>query len=797
MSDWIISVDGSTPAEEGTWEALFTLGNGVFGTRGATAESKVGEFHYPGTYAAGVYNRLVSVVGEQEMEQESLVNLPNWLPLTFRIGEGPWLGSSSIEVDGQTRSLDLRRGELSRTFRTRDGDGRETTITERRIVSMADPHLAAIEWSLTPENWSGVMAVRASLDAGVENRNVAVHHRLEGRHIRLVDRGEAGDDICWLEVETSQSHIRCAEAARTRFTASGRAAGERALHRDGEVIGHEVTLAVAEGEQVLVEKVVALYTSRDRAIADPLNAALEAAGRSPGMEHLVDEHRRAWDRLWDRWHLRVTTPDPGVQRILNLHAFHLLQTLSPHVADRDVGMGARGLHGEAYEGHVFWDDVFALPLMSLRDPDVTRGSLLYRYRRLPAARRAAREAGHSGAMFPWQSGSDGREETPTRLFNPHSDHWMPDNSRRQRHVGLAIAYNTWRYHQATGDLGFLRSYGAELLVEIARFFAGLAEIGDDGRHHISGVMGPDEFHDGYPETPGSGLDDNAYTNLLVAWLLERVVEVHGLLSGPEGQRLWDRLGVAAPEVTRWEEIGRTLAVPFLDDGVIAQFAGYDDLAELDWSSYRDRHSRIGRLDLILESESDNTNRYKVTKQADTVMLLHLFTAEEVIALLDHLGYDVGPADLARTIEHYLARTTHGSTLSRVAHGWALAPVDSARSWELFLDALQSDIADTQGGTTREGVHLGVMAGTVDMIVRGYLGVRARGEVLWFDPCVPSRLEEAEFRLRHRGVWLDVLLSGGVLRVTSPETQAAPTRIGLRDQVVELAPGESAEIGVER
>lgn len=790
MSDWIVRFDGSAPASEGTREALCTLGNGVFGTRGAAAESKAGEIHYPGTYAAGVYNRLVSIIGGREMEQESLVNLPNWLPLTFRAEDGPWL--DSVDVLDEAWTLDVRHAESTRTFRTRDADGRETTVAERRIVSMAAPHMAAIEWTLTPGNWSGTLTVQSCIDAGVENRNVTVHLPLEGRHLRLVDAG-SHDEVCWVEVETSQSHIRCAQAART--TVAGGPVEERTVVREEEEIGHQLVVSATAENPLTVTKVVALYTSRDQAIADPLTAALEAVARAPDLATLVDEHRGAWERLWERWHVRVTTPDPGVQRILNLHTFHLLQTLSPHVADRDVAMGARGLHGEAYEGHVFWDDVFALPLMSLRDPDVARGSLLYRYRRLPAARHAAREAGHEGAMFPWQSGSDGREETPTQLFNPHSDHWMPDNSRRQRHVGLAIAYNTWRYFQATGDTAFLRSQGAELLVGIARFFAGVAERGDDGRHHIRGVMGPDEFHDGYPGTPGSGLDDNAYTNVLVSWLLDRVVEVHTLLAGPDGQWLWERLGVTPGEVERWDEIGRTLAVPFLEDGVIAQFAGYERLDELDWSSYRERYPRIGRLDLILESESDNTNRYKLTKQADTVMLLQLLTHEEVVALLGRLGYDVGSSDLARTIEHYLARTTHGSTLSRVAHGWALAQVDGERSWDLFLEALQSDIADTQGGTTREGVHLGVMAGTVDMIIRGYVGVRARGEVLWFDPHIPDRLEEAEFRLCHRGVWLDVLLSGGVLRVTSPGTQSRSARIGLRERLVELAPGESAELRV--
>jgi len=790
---WRVSFAGSDPAEEGTREALCTLANGVFGTRGAAAESTAGDVHYPGTYAAGVFNRLSSIVGDREMEQESLVNLPNWLPLSFRADDGPWLGGPEVHVIDQRQVLDMRRGELTRSFRVRDDGGRETSVSERRIVSMDDPHVAAIEWTISPENWTGILTVRSVLDASVENRNVSVHRQLEGRHLRVVGAGGA-PGACWLEVETSQSHVRCAQAARTRVAVIGRSLVDTSLHRGDLEIGHEASVAVEAGDAVVVEKVVAMFTSLDRAIADPKTAAVVALERAPGLADLVEAHHRAWDQLWSRWHVRVDAGDPEVQRILNLHVFHLLQTLSPHVADRDVGMGARGLHGEAYEGHVFWDDVFVLPLMSLRDPDVARGSLMYRYRRLPAARRSARDAGHQGAMYPWQSGSDGREETPTQLFNSHSQTWMPDNSRRQRHVGLAIAYNVWRYYEATADLDFLGAYGAEMLIEIARFFASLAEFDpSDGRHHIRGVMGPDEFHDGHRDRPGSGLDDNAYTNVLVSWLLNRAVEVHGLLSGPDGERLWKRLAVDADEAARWDEIGRTLVVPFLEDGVISQFDGYEDLAELDWSSYRERYQRIGRLDLILQAEGDNANRYRVTKQADAVMLLQLFTQHELIALLSGLGYEVDASALGRTIDHYLARTTHGSTLSRVAHAWALAPLSARRSWELFREALQSDIADTQGGTTREGVHLGVMAGTVDMLVRCYLGVRARGEVLWFDPCLPEAVRLVEFRLRHRGVWLDVDLADGVMRVGSPPSQKAPVKVGLIDHVVDLAPGDSAEV----
>ncbi len=212
-SAWAVQFADWAPVDEGRVEALCTLGNGVFATRGADAEFGADGVHYPGTYASGVFNRLVSAVAGRTLEHESMVNLPNWLPLTFRIGDGGWLDASGWEITDHTKTVDLRTGLLTRVFEVRDGHGRRCSVTERRMVSMADPHLAAIEWTITPENWSGSLIVRSSLDGSVENRNVVAHQPLAGRHLRVVDTGSAAPDVISLEAENSQSHLRCAVAA--------------------------------------------------------------------------------------------------------------------------------------------------------------------------------------------------------------------------------------------------------------------------------------------------------------------------------------------------------------------------------------------------------------------------------------------------------------------------------------------------------------------------------------------------------------------------------------------------------
>src|SRR4051812_18163245 len=263
-------------------------------------------------------------------------------------------------------------------------------------------------------------------------------------------------------------------------------------------------------------------------------------------------------------------------------------------------------------------------------PEVTRALLMYRYRRLGEARAAAREAGYRGVMFPWQSGSEGVEETQILHLNPLSGQWDPDLSHNQRHVGAAIFYNIWHYFQATGDLPFLRDYGAEMMLEIARFWASIARFDPEReRYEIHGVMGPDEFHEKYPDAQRGGLRNNAYTNVMVAWLCRIAQDVLKLLPASRVDALRGHLGLHDEELRTWDDMSRRMFVPFHDDGIISQFEGYDELQELDWEAYRKKYGNIQRLDRILHAEGDDPNRYKLAKQADTVMLFFLFSDDEL------------------------------------------------------------------------------------------------------------------------------------------------------------------------
>ncbi len=658
---------------------------------------------------------------------------------------------------------------------------------------MSNPHVGAVEWQITAENWSGPAVLYSALDGRVINAGVPRYRQLASTHLQPLSTELVAPDTVLLVVETNQAKLRVAQAARTRLYHGDQGLDtKRTLLREDACIGQEMSVELPQGVPLRLEKVIAMHNGRDRAISEPALAARQTVMDAPGFAELLDCHSQAWMHLWSRCDLELDNSS-RTQMILRLHIFHLLQTVSPHSADLDVGVPARGLHGEAYRGHIFWDELFIFPFLNLRIPEITRALLRYRYRRLDAARRNARTAGYRGAMYPWQSGSDGREETQVLHLNPKSGRWLPDNTHLQRHANAAIAYNIWRYYEATCDREFMSVYGAEMLLEIARFWASAASWNAQrGRYEICNVMGPDEFHDAYPWRDAPGLDNNAYTNLMVAWLLRRALEALELIGPARRDELCRSLTLEAAELSAWDNISRKLFVPF-HDGIPSQFEDYEKLEEFDWEAYRRKYGNIQRLDRLLEAEGDSVNRYKASKQADVLMLFYLFSSEELAELFAQLDYPFEPEMIPRTIDYYLQRTSNGSTLSQIVHAWVLARSDRPRSWELLKEALESDIADVQGGTTPEGIHLGAMAGTVDIVQRGQTGVETYGDRLRLNPCLADELHGLRMRLRYRGHWLELHINGDRMTIEAPNGWSGPEEIIIWEQTFAFGSGHRLDL----
>jgi alpha,alpha-trehalase len=340
-----------------------------------------------------------------------------------------------------------------------------------------------------------------------------------------------------------------------------------------------------------------------------------------------------------------------------------------------------------------------------------------------------------------------------------------------------------------------------MLLEIARMCASLAVRNQPlDRYEIRGVVGPDEFHTGYPDRKEPGLDNHAYTSLMAVWVLCRALDLAEHLPGERWEELTEQLGISRDELAHWDRVSRKLRVCFHGDGIVSQFEGFDELDELDefdWEGYRQRYEDIQRLDRILEAEGDSPNHYKATKQADVLMLFYLLSSEELERLFSRLDYAFDPELIPRNVRYYGTRTSHGSTLSRVVDAWVLARSDRPRSWHLFAHALESDVADIQGGTTSEGIHLGAMAGTLDLIQRCYTGIEVRDRHLWINPALPDALAALRVRLRFRGQTVELDIGHDRVRVRAISPPSEPIRLCVGREAISLDAGETLEVELER
>lgn len=799
LSPWSIVFEGDLPDHEGAREALCTLGNGRFGTRGASSQTlRASGFHYPGTYAAAVYDRLCSAVPGGLLEYEELVNLPNWLGVRLSAVGAVSASDCEWQVLEYRRELDMARGLLHWHIRLRDPGKRQLRITEQRLVHMGQAHLAAQKLEIEAEGFDTPLSIGLSLDATIENKNAWAYAGLDGRHLEACATGSDRREQSCLYARTRQSHIGIALCARQRayVTRPGvdsvRVLPARALHLPARV-DMEFLCAVPPNARVSVEKLVTLYTSRDRACLEPREEAARALASAPGFDALAHTHTRVWQRLWQGCAFEL----PGREHTLaalRLHMFHILQTVSPYGEALDAGAPARGLHGENYRGHIFWDELFVFPFLSLRWPELTRRLLLYRYRRLEAARRAAGLLGLRGAMFPWRSASDGREVTEPLRRNPRSGRFILDHTHLQRHINAAIVYNVWQYVRVSGDLEFLFSQGAELILSVALFWASAARLQSDERYHLTGVVGPDEFHTAYPGAAQPGVDDNAYTNIMAVWCLQRALELVERLPKALRLPLLEQLGITPADLTHWAVLTNHMFVPFQRDGVVIdQFVGFEQLEPFPWERYRARYGDVHRLDNILEAEGDSVNRYQVCKQADVLMLFYLLSQAELASLLGRLGYRFEEAALGCNVEYYMQRSSRGSTLSRVVQAWVLTRLDRERSWSALTEALGSDLHDVHGGSTREGIHLGAMAGTIDVFQRAYVGLEIRDDRLVMSPRLPPELPELCLRLRYRMQWLQLRVTRCSLHIASDERGEGTITIEAEGRPYILQPGSEHTI----
>lgn len=694
---WILVEQGFTLGREHEVESLFAVANGYVGSRGSLAEGSL--LSAPATFVAGIFDSDPSSL-------RTLTPTADWTRLSITVDRYPLRLDRGYNL-AHRRVLDMRQGILWREWRHQDEADRITQLRMLRLVSLADRHLLVQCVAITPENSSTRIFVDAALTGP------------------LVQITGSGTTVAMAVAD----HVTTPTES---FTPSI------------ELIQGRQALDLKAGETYRLDRVVALYTSRDT--VDPRETARRHADRAvEDLATVIDKHRDAWLARWRACDLRIEG-DAAAQRALRFAIYHLLSAANPQ--DDHVSIGARGLSGSAYKGHVFWDtDIFMLPFFILTYPEAARALLMYRYHTLAAARAKAARLGYRGAFYAWESADSGEDVTPVFVVAPDGQVTRLLTGEQEQHISADVAFGVWNYWRATGDDRFLLDAGADILIETARFWTSRAERENDDRYHIRGVIGPDEYHE--------SVDDNAYTNGMAQWNLEIAAEIANLLSErfPEPWRMISRrLGIEPGEPRLWLDVAHDLYTG-LDErtGLFEQFHGYFDLEDIDLAAFV---PRTAPMDVLLGRE--RIQQSQIIKQADVVMLIHL--------LWDRIPPDVRKANF----DYYEPRCGHGSSLSPAIHALVAARLgDTARAQRYFRQAAEIDLADTMGNAAG-GIHAGTLGGLWQAVVFGFAGLNFCENRPEHHANLPSSWRSLSMRFQWRGQWHELTLPEGGARVSANE-----------------------------
>lgn len=742
-------------------ETAFSLSNGYIGTRGTFEEA------YPfdidtgleGNFINGFYESEKIRYGEANfgspLFSQSLLNVPN-LKETRVCLDGEWFCMETGRTEDYARMLDMKGAELIRSLTFVSPKGKKARLVIRRLVSFEMKHIMAMRYEVTPLNFSGKITFLSRLQADVENHtrktNPIVDYGPFGRHLDPL-RMQGDEKNLYYEGIAKNSRLvmacGCSHRILGGFNGHERQNGERELQI--RELDAELTLSacVEAGNPVALEKMICYVKASDivqerpdsdsegleNGIKNELESKLEgfvvselkrAEKRTYG--GLAESQRAYMEQFWETADIRIQGEDSdALQQGLRFNMFHTFQS-----AGRDgcTGMGAKGLSGEGYEGHYFWDtEMYALPVFAYTEPDVAKRLLDYRYGTLDAARRRARILGHEkGALFPW------------RTINGEEASTYYPLGTAQYHINADIAYALSLYLQATGDTEYLKEKGAEILIETARVWADVGSFASckGGKYCICCVTGPDEYN--------VLSDNNFYTNLMARENLRDAVSAVEYLErhAPECLAgLEERLNFSTDELKLWEEIIEKMYFPYdeerkvypLDDGFMMRKP---------WDESKIPEEK--RAWLYENYHPLFIMRHRMSKQADAVLGMYLhsdcFSEEEI----------------RRNYDFYQEVTLHHSSLSTCIFGIVACDIgyyDEAYTY--FSQSARMDLDDYHNNLYA-GIHAANMAGTWQAVVNGFAGLRCQKGILKFKPSIPEEWEGYSFKIRYKGALIKVAVS---------------------------------------
>ncbi len=694
-------------------ETIFTSGNGYFCTRGSLEES------YPEDMPASFVHCLWD---DTPVFFTELANIPRWA------GVDIWINQERFRLDrGQTSSyrrwLDLRTGVLRREIRWQAApEGPVAEIFFERFGTITAAHSAALRCQVRIVSGEGTVRIRSGIDDHVENTG-----RL---HWDCLDQGSSEGEV-WLSLITRDTRIKLAIAAAHRIDGPDDA-GKTTYDADGQpTVDCQATLKA--GKSLAIEKFVGIITSNEA--VNPVQDAIQIArnGAEQGYSSLYQSNEAAWSEIWDVMDIEVEG-DLEAQHALRFSIFQLI-IAAPRFTDR-TSIGSKTLSGFGYRHHVFWDtELFMLPLFTYTQPTLSRNMLMYRYYTLPGAREKARRNNFEGAQFAWESAADGSEVTPVWVVDPlDPTHlvriWTGDI---EIHITADIAYAIVKYWHVTGDDPWMREYGAEIVLDGARFWASAAKLEKDGKYHLRNVIGPDEYHD--------GVDDNAFTNYMAKWHIETAFEILAWLRDQypdQYKELSQRLDLDDTHLAHWADV-RDRMYMSIDPktGLIEQFDGYFNLIPPDFQALRSPN-RVQSMQALLGI--DGCNETQVLKQPDVLMLQYL------------LPDDFPPEQIYNNYQYYNPRTDleHGSSL-----GLSISTIMATRVGEIefayqhFMRAARADLRDVRHNAG-DGIHGASAGGLWQAAVFGFGGLQLHGDRWSIQPRLPAHWVSMSFKFYHRG-----------------------------------------------
>ena len=736
-----ISEDSYDPAFEAKTESLFAQANGCLGVRaGFGLPSLYGKRE---TFCAGLFHRAYPE------EVTELVNCPDLTAYRLKTARGE-LSPDGAYLQDFRRTFCPETGELEIRMGFLLPDGRILSVEERRFASFAEPDLFAQEIRIHAEK-GFVEKAELILQANGQASNEGVSH-FSAVTSRVFDR----QMICLEGKLTEQTlrilclnHVNEGSTEEPVFT----------LRRRGIEEGFGFSLE--EGETLCVSRIVSFQTVRTEGAEnqrDRLHAAAET-----GFSGLLDAHRTALGALWRRSGLKITGATEEEEAVIALSRYHLLAMMP---WDRsDCSIASKGLTGEGYKGHVFWDtELFVQPFFTWFFPEQSRHMLEFRLRGLEGAREKAREYGYRGAMYPWEAASDGKEETPLfAALNIYTGKANPVwSGRKEHHVGADIVFALQQYLSWSGDRSFLREGGYEMLFSIADFWVSRAERDSSGRRCIRDIIGPDEYTE--------HIDNNTYTNYMASFCVQLACR-EAAAAQKEMPELCGKLGLKE-KLQEWEVFLRELYLPEPDaEGIIPQddtFLQKECISDLE--QYRNAPVR---QTILRDYSREEINELQVLKQADTVMLLNLFPGL------------FPPEVVKKNVLFYEERTIHDSSLSYCAHAQAMAAIgEKEMAWKYFRKSLEIDWNDNPMESV-DGIHAASMGGIWNCMVQGFAGIRVADGMLVLDPQLPDRWEAMEMPLMIRGCPLKVRIDKKEVRITSEDGRAAGIAVSVRGRTEKL------------